>query len=198
MIDELTIKHKSEIKGYVMHVNVLRHINARARAYLAYSLLMCALTLSIWMFDSHYAGANAGTSGRSTERGPRAKSSTREVVAETLDFEITQIKGNVVHAVGRSLGTFVGTASLNLTLVNASHAVAQIYAYNSRGAIRGVDSSRYHASGAISYFSGGGVPPVMHGSGKYANVKIISMDLSGFMNRRTLQISVKMNGVWDV
>jgi hypothetical protein len=122
----------------------------------------------------------------------------REVVDETLSFEITQIKGNIVHAVGKSLGTFVGDASLDLTLVNASHAVAQIYAYNSHGSIRGVDSSRYRASGAISYFSGGGAPPTIHGSGKYATVKVVSMSLSGFMNRRTLQISVHMQGVWDV
>jgi hypothetical protein len=181
-----------------MHVNVPRHIDTRARASCACSLLVCALTLGAWTFGGSHAGAHVGTSGRPVVVAPRAKASGREDVDSTLNFEITQIKGNVVHAVGKSLGTFVGSASLNLTLVNASHAIAQIYAYNSRGALRGVDSSRYHASGAISYFSGGGAPPAIHGSGKYAGVKIVSMSLSGFMNRRTLQISVRMQGVWDV
>lgn len=181
-----------------MHVNVPRHIDTRARALFACCLLACLLTLGAWMLDGDHASANAGPSGRLARVTPRAKASGREVVDETLDFEITQIKGNVVHAVGKSLGTFVGSASLDLTLVNASHAVAQIYASNSRGSLRGVDSARYHASGAVSYFSGGGVPPTMHGSGKYADVKIVSMSLSGFMNRRTLQISVHMQGIWDV
>lgn len=180
-----------------MYSRVISHVDTRARTLFVCGLLSCALVLWACLFDVDRSHADAGSVSRPNEHTPSARTSKREPVDATLKFEITQIKGNVIQAQGKSLGTFAGSASLNLRLINASNAVAQIYAYNSHGAIRGLGASRYHASGAVSYFSGGRAPTV-HGSGKYADLKVVTMNLSGYMNRRTLQISVHMKGVWDV
>jgi hypothetical protein len=184
-------------KGRVMRTNVLPQVETRARALLVCGLLVCGLVPSAIFIGVDSAHANRASADRQSVGEPNAKASKIEIVNETLYFEITQIKGDVIYAQGKSSGTLTGNASLRLTLVNASHAVAELYAYNPRGSIKGSGHARYHASGAISHFSGS-QPPSLSGSGKYKGLRALSMNLTGVMNRRTLKIIVQLKGKWDV
>lgn len=128
--------------------------------------------------------------------GPRAHSAKLEKVKEYLRLEITSTKGNVITAVGGGSGNVSAKASMNLDLINASHAVARIYAHNSHGTISGVDDATYTASGAVSHFYGSKLPK-MKGTGKYRNLRAVSIKMIGEMNRRTLKIWVNLEGLWD-
>jgi hypothetical protein len=180
-----------------MDIKVLGRCDARVRALLGCGLLLCGIILCAFAYGTQGARASGTTSNRPNPSTPSARASKIEVVNQNLVFEITQIKGNVIYAVGNSLGTFSGKASLHLRLVNASVAVAQIYASNTHGEIRGTGVAHYHASGAVSNFEGGS-PPNLHGSGKYADLRVVSMKLTGFMNRRTLKIVFHLRGKWNV
>ena len=174
-----------------MHTNVLPQVETRVRALLICGLLLCGFILGALLINLDGAHANQALSA------PKAHASKVEAVNVKLDFEITQVKGDVILAKGRSLGAVSGNASLHLTLVNASHAIAEIYAYNKNGTIHGVGAAGYHAAGGVSYFSGG-KPPALRGTGKYKGLKSLTMKLTGTMNRRTLKISVQLKGKWDV
>lgn len=179
-----------------MHTRVIADVGTRTRALLALGLLFGGLGLGVAGFDVDRARANDAPPNRSLANAPSARASKVEAVNQHMTFEITQIKGNVIYAQGRSLGQFNGTASLYMTLVNASHAVAQIYARNSHGTLQGTGAALYHASGAVSVFSGGN--PTLHGSGKYADVKSLGIKMTGVMNRRTLKIAIQLHGKWEV
>jgi hypothetical protein len=127
---------------------------------------------------------------------PRAHSAKIEKVKEYLRLEITSTKGNVIAASGKGSGNVSAQASMNLDLINASHAIARIYAHNSHGTISGVDDARYTASGAVSHFYGSKLPR-MKGTGKYKDLRAVSIKMTGEMNRRTLKIWVNLEGLWD-
>jgi hypothetical protein len=129
-------------------------------------------------------------------RGPHAHVAKREKVKEYLRLEITSTKGNVITAVGTASGNVLAHASMNLDLVNVSHAIAVIHASNSHGTISGVGDASYSASGAISHFHGSKLP-TMKGTGKYKDLRAVSIKLIGEMNRRTLKVWVNLEGVWD-
>jgi hypothetical protein len=175
-------------------MKVLHHMEGRASLLLV-GLLMSVLTLGVVVFGFDRAYASA-PKHHSKGLVPRAKASIVETVNEQLTFEITQIKGNVIYATGQSLGKFTGTAYLHMRLLNASKAIADIYGNNSRGTIQGSGAAGYHASGAISYFTGGN--PTLHGTGKYSALKSLGMSMTGTMNRRTLKISFDLRGKWNV
>lgn len=128
--------------------------------------------------------------------GPHAHVAKLEKVKEYLRLEITSTKGNVITAVGAATGNIVAHASMSLDLVNVSHAIAVIHASNSHGAISGVGDAIYSASGAISRFHGSKLP-TMKGTGKYKDLRAVSIKMTGEMNRRTLKIWVNLEGVWD-
>lgn len=140
--------------------------------------------------------AHAKHGGAGGRNGSVGRASKIENVKEYIRLEITQVKGNVVYAQGSATGSFKAKAWLYLELVNASHAVARIYTSNSRGTISGYGPARYHASGSVSRFSGN-QPPTMRGSGKFKDLRSVSIKLVGEMNRRTLKIWVNMTGKWD-
>lgn len=171
-------------------------IDRRVRTLFVLGLFLCCVLYAI-LLDARSAHAGDASSRPLKTHAPHATVSEVEKIDERLAFEITQIKGNVIYAQGRLTGKqFTGNGSLHLTLVNASHAVAQIYANNSHGTLQGNGQARYHAVGAISYFVG--TTATLHGSGKYRKARNLGTKMTGTMNRRALTISISLKGTWDV
>lgn len=168
-----------------MDIDGLPHLETRVRTWLVAGLLACGLALGA--FSLNVASSSAS--------GPAAKASKVKILNETLNLEISQIKGNVIYASGKSTGQFIANVTLHLTLQNASHSIAQIYAKNGQGTITGNGAAGYHASGAVSSFSG--KEATLKGTGKYSHVKSLGIKMTGTMNRRTLKITINLKGKWN-
>jgi hypothetical protein len=168
-----------------MDIDRLPHSMTRVRTLLVAGLLVCGLVL----------GSLSLNAASSSASGPAARASKVKILNETLNLEISQIKGNVIYALGKSTGQFTANVTLHLILVNASHSVAQIYAKNAQGTIIGNGSAGYHASGAVSSFSG--KEASLRGTGKYSHVKSLGIKMTGTMNRRTLKITIELKGKWN-
>lgn len=168
-----------------MHIEGLPHRQIRVRTLLMAGLLACGLAIGALSLDAASSGAS----------GPVANASKVKILNETLNLEISQIKGNIIYAQGKSTGQFTANVTLHLTLRNASHSVAQIYAKNSQGTITGNGSANYHASGAVSSFSG--KEAALKGTGKYSHVKSLGIKMAGTMNRQTLKITISLKGKWN-
>jgi hypothetical protein len=168
-----------------MDIDGLPHFKTRVRTLLVAGLLACGLAIGALSLNAESSHAS----------GPAAKASKVKILNETLYMEISQIKGNVIYAQGKSTGQFNATVTLHLTLQNASKAVAQIYANNSNGTITGNGAAAYHASGALSSFSG--KEATLKGTGKYSHVRSLGIKMTGTMNRRTLKITINLKGKWN-
>lgn len=168
-----------------MDIDGLPHLETRVRTLLVAGLLACGFASGAFLLNAQSSGAS----------GPTAKASKVKILNEALYLEITQIKGNVIYASGKSTGGFNANVTLHLTLQNASRSVAQIYARNSQGTITGNGAAAYHASGALSSFSG--KEATLRGTGKYSHVKSLGIKMTGTMNRRTLKITINLKGKWN-
>jgi hypothetical protein len=168
-----------------MDIDGLPHLETRVRTLLVAGLLACGFAFGALSLNAQSSGAS----------GPVATASKVKILNETLYMEISQIKGNVIYAQGKSSGAFNANVSLHLTLQNASHAVAQIYAKNGQGTILGNGAAGYHASGSLSSFEG--KEATLKGTGKYSHVKSLGIKMTGTMNRRTLKITINLKGKWN-
>jgi hypothetical protein len=170
-----------------MRMNGRGHfLDTRLRRALTAGVLACGVSIGAMSADI------ASTSAREATSVVVAKTAHVENVSLKMNLEITAIKGNKIQAQGQITGKFFGTVSLQLNLVNASHAVATFTGYNSHGKLYGSGGAGYRVSGSISYFNGGN--PSLSGSGKYAGTKSDGMTMTGTMNRRTLKIAINLNG----
>jgi hypothetical protein len=176
-----------------MQINVLRHYaHARARALTTIGLLLCAASACSLFISAAPSRAGGLRSSYARHHEEYAKRANVEAFEMHLTLEITSIKGNVIDAEGKVSGKLTGKASLRLDLVNASRGFASFTGYNSRGTVAGTGWANYRVSGAVSYFQGSN--PALHGYGKYTGLKSLGIKMTGTLNRRTLDITINVQG----
>lgn len=171
-----------------MRLRRLARSNGKCTALLSAGLVISAALL---------AGTSATASGIPSVgvHVPTARMAKVEPLNETLSLNITKIKGNTIYASGHSTGTVSGTGVFYLTLVNASHAKAEMNGSNSKGSVHCAGAANYRVSGAVSYFSG--TVTSFSGSHGYAHARNLGITFTGSLNRTTYEASVKLHGKWE-
>lgn len=125
-----------------------------------------------------------------------SEASTVGNLDQTMHLRIEKVKGKRVTAGGRTVGTVAGKGSFTLVLSNGSHAVATFHGRNAHGSISGTGVANYRVAGAISYYSGRITS--LQGTGRYAHVASLGIELSGTVNRRTYEVTMHLRGKWRV
>lgn len=158
------------------------------------ALLGLAATLAVLWLATGYSRAGEESLGGGTSG--RAEASKVKNLDETMNMQITKVKGKRVSAKGRAVGSVAGKGSFKLVLSNGSRATATFYGHNSHGTISGTGVASYRVDGAISYYSGRITS--LEGTGRYARASSRGIAFSGSVNRRTYRVKMHLRGQWNV
>lgn len=179
----------------------MRRIDSVARRLWKGRLVGCGLLLSVGVSECALVGSDS-SAANGTGRGKRAVLSVHsgrisrvEALNEHSFLHLTYVKGNRIAGRGQVSGTVAGSGSAQLTLVGANHAVGEFNGSNSSGSVSGRISASYRVAGAVSYFAGSVTG--MHGTGKYAGARSLSIRFSGTLNRPKLTLAMSAVGDWQ-
>lgn len=161
-----------------------------------HGLLLCAAVTGCVLAGGGTSSANGTWRGKRPVRGVHTGWMSRaEALNERSYLHLTYVRGNRIVGHGRASGTVAGNGSAQLTLVGANRAVGEFSGSNSRGSVSGRISASYRVAGAVSYFSGSVTS--IHGTGKYAGARSLSIRFSGTLNRPKLTLTMSAVGVWQ-
>ncbi len=162
---------------------------------LAVGVLVCGGAVGAASID--LAGSTAAARGSlSVARAAEVKN-----VNQTMTMDVASIKGNTISAHGQAVsGQINGIVSFNLTLQNGARAVMNFSIYNNghigkehrKGTVQGNGDGNYHASGALSYFTGRILG--IHGSEDFNHAKNLGVTVTGTLNRRTYKLTATLKG----
>lgn len=178
------------------------HGNRTFRLGSMHTVLVCVLLAfagvcgALWVEvdSSHASEGSHGALARPKHPQPAAAKAER--LNELMRLRITNVKGKKVSARGSASGTISGSVSFKLILSSASHARAEFSGSNSSGRIDGGGAASYRVAGAVSYFSG--TVTSMRGGGRYAHAYSLGVQFSGTVNRKTYEVTLRLNGRWHV
>jgi hypothetical protein len=176
-----------------MQIGKLVRLGRGSGGKLAPRALLGSITVAAALLGAGAATADGVAGGRTPVSS--AHVARVEALRETLTLSITKIKGNTIYAQGKSRGAINGTGVFYLTLINASHAKAEMTGNNSHGSVRAAGAAKYRVSGAVSYFSG--TVTRFAGARGYAHARSLGISFEGKLNRSTFEASVKLHGRWD-
>jgi hypothetical protein len=157
--------------------------------------LAAALAL-LWLASGSSRAGDDSLGGLGKTNVGQAGASAVKYLDETLNMQITKVKGKRVTAKGTAVGSVAGKGSFKLILSNGSRATATFHGHNSHGTISGAGVASYRVDGAISYYSG--KITSLQGTGRYAGASSRGIGFSGSVNRRTYEVKMRLRGQWNV
>jgi hypothetical protein len=168
------------------------HRNHAAWRWPAAASAMLLLGSMVVLASLGSVAAQAG--GDDAQPGIAARAASTETLSEHSNLHLTYVKGNKIEGRGSASGTVAGSGSVRLMLTSANHAVGEFSGGSARGSISGSISASYRVSGAVSYFTG--TVTSVHGTGRYASARSISINFSGQLNRSKLTLTMTATGSW--
>lgn len=157
------------------------------------ALALVTASALLWLGASLSRGAESHARGAAVLSVHAARS---EHLSEVMRMRMTSVKGKRIVAQGSATGSVAGAVSFVLMLSSASEGSATFYGHNSRGTMTGTGISHYRVSGTMSYF--GGSVASLRGTGRYAHTSNLGIRFSGTVNRRTYQVTMRLDGSWRV
>jgi hypothetical protein len=161
------------------------------------SFALLALTIALialWsVAGSAYAGGSSAPS-RGKTHSEQARTAGVESLNEVMHLSITSAKGQRIAAQGTATGTIAGSFDFKLFLSSASRASAEFSGSNSHGTVHGSGTASYRVSGAVSYYTG--TVSSITGTGRYAHAQSEGLQFSGTLNRRSFEVTIRVQGKW--